>query len=105
MAVAQTFSASSIKPVLAIANPEEIAQRGVFAVFRTRSMIPIHHLLSCVERRDRAILLLLDGRRTLRDVARLTRRNELEMAHVLVRLLKRGYIDFLARPLETQRTF
>lgn len=104
MAVTQAFSASYIKPVLAIANPEEIAQRGVFAIFRTRSMIPIHYLLGCVERRDRAVLLLLDGRRTLRDVARLTRRNELEMAHVLVRLLKRGYIDFLARPIETKET-
>lgn len=102
MTVTQAFSASYIKPVLAVANPGEIAQKGVFAIFRTRSMIPIHHLLECVERRDRAVLLLLDGRRTLRDVARLTHRNELEMAHLLVRLLRRGYIDFLARPVEAK---
>ena len=103
MAVTQGFSPSFIKPVLAISNPEEIAQQGVFAIFRTRPMIPIHYLLSCVERRDRTVLLLLDGRRTLRDVARLTHRNELEMAHIFVRLLRRGYIDFLARPLETKK--
>jgi len=95
MAVTQAFSTGYLAPVQFIANSEEIARRGVFAVFRTRAIVTAHFLLGCIERRDRAILLLLDGKRTLRDVARLTRRNELELAHVLVRLLKRGYIDFL----------
>ncbi len=96
MTVTQAYSTGYFTPVPFIANSEEIARRGVFAVFRTRAIVTAHFLLGCIERRDRAVLLLLDGKRTLRDVARLTRRNELEIAHVLVRLLKRGYIDFQA---------
>ncbi|GAC1474285.1 MAG: hypothetical protein PVS3B1_14950 [Ktedonobacteraceae bacterium] len=98
MTVEQTILHDVIIPVPVVANPAEIARHGVFAVFRLKPIVTIHHLLNCVERRDRIVLLLLDGRRTLRDVARLIHRNEVEVARVLVRLLKRGYIDFLARP-------
>jgi hypothetical protein len=76
-------------------NGEAMAQLGSRAVFQSRPVATLPHILMYLERRDRAILLLLDGRRTLGDVARLTRRSELEVAQTLVRLLKRGYIEFL----------
>lgn len=77
---------------------EIMAQRGSEAIFQTRQIATMPHILMYLERRDRAILLLLDGRRTLRDVARLTRRHELEVARTLAWLLKRGYIEFLGSP-------
>lgn len=96
MSITQIFSAGCFS----IGDTEEMARRGIYAVFRTRPAVTTHHILDLMERKDRTVLLLLDGKRTLQDVARLTRRNELEVAYVLVRLLRRGYIDFLRRPGE-----
>jgi hypothetical protein len=46
------------------------------------------------ERKERWVLLLLDGKRTL---ARLTHRSELDVAHTLVRMLQWGYIEQVSR--------
>ncbi len=46
------------------------------------------------------MLILLDGKRTLQDVARLTHHSELEVAHILVRFLKCGYVEFLGHDKE-----
>lgn len=48
---------------------------------------------SQLPRRERWILLLLDGRRSLAQVARLTQRSELDVASTLARLLQWGYIE------------
>ncbi len=45
-------------------------------------------------RKERWVLLILDGKRTL---ARLTHRSELDVAHTLVRLLQWGYIEQVSR--------
>lgn len=74
---------------------EGMAQQGVRAIFRARPIAKTPHILSQMERRERGILLLMDGKRTLQDVTRLTRRHELEVAWILVHLLERGYIEFL----------
>jgi hypothetical protein len=74
---------------------EEMARQGAHAIFRARSLAKTPNILTQIERRERVILLLMDGKRTLQDVARLTRRHELEVAWVLVHLLERGYIEFL----------
>lgn len=50
-------------------------------------------LASQLPRRERWILLLLDGKRSLAEVARLTQRNELDVASTLARLLQWGYIE------------
>ena len=74
---------------------EGMAQQGIHAIFRARPVAKTPRILNQIERRERAILLLMDGKRTLQDVARLTRRHELEIAWILVHLLERGYIEFL----------
>lgn len=45
--------------------------------------------------RDRWVLLLLDGRRTLADLARLTHRSELDIAYTLAQFLRWGYIEWV----------
>jgi hypothetical protein len=50
--------------------------------------------LACqISRRERWVFLLLDGKRSVAQVARLTQRSELDVASTLVRFLRRGYIE------------
>ncbi|MFL5629124.1 MAG: DUF4388 domain-containing protein [Ktedonobacteraceae bacterium] len=69
--------------------------RGASAVFRTRPYVTTPTILKQLERRDRIVLLLLDGKRTLHDVAHLVSRSELDIATVLARMFKRGYIEYI----------
>ncbi len=69
--------------------------RGASAVFRTRPHVTTPTILKQLERRDRVVLLLLDGRRTLHDVAHLVSRSELDIANVLARMFKRGYVEYV----------
>jgi hypothetical protein len=50
-------------------------------------------LASQLPRRERWVLLLLDGRRTVAYLARLTQRGELDIAHTLAEFLQWGYIE------------
>ncbi len=56
---------------------------GASAVFRALSGTPITTLASQLARRDRWVLLLLDGRRSVADLAHLTRRSQLDVASTL----------------------
>ena len=76
-------------------HTDEIARISVHAVFQARETSVAANVLSQMERRDRLILILLDGQRTIADVMRLLHRTEGEVAQVLVRLLKNGHIDFM----------
>jgi len=71
------------------------SNRGASAVFRTRPYVTAPPILKQLERRDRIVLLLLDGKRTLHDVAHLVSRSELDIANVLARMFKRGYIEYI----------
>lgn len=77
------------------AGKEEMAHIGVHAIFHARADATRQEILSRMERRDRIVLLLLDGKRSLQDIARLTHRSEVDIAHTLVKLLLGGYIEFL----------
>ena len=74
---------------------ENIVNRGISAVFRTLPYVTAPAVLKHIERRDRIVLLLLDGKRTLQNVARLVHRSELDIAQVLARMLKQGYIEYI----------
>ena len=50
-------------------------------------------LISQLPRRERWVLLLLDGKRSVAQVARLTQRSELDVSYTLARLLHLGYIE------------
>ena len=77
------------------ANTEEMARLGIDAVFCLNQSRVTHEALHQIERRDRAVLILQDGRRTLRDVARLLHRSDTDVAQVIVRLLKQGYVEYI----------
>ena len=66
---------------------------GASAVFRVVTGQLATTLASQLPRRDRWVLMLLDGRRSVADVARLTRRSELDIASTLARFLQWGYIE------------
>jgi hypothetical protein len=61
-------------------------------VFRVVSTIPAKTLAGQLPRRERWILLLLDGKRTIADLAHLTQRTELDVANTLTKFLQQGYI-------------
>jgi len=66
---------------------------GASAVFRVVSAMPTTTLASQLPRRERWILLLIDGRRSVADLAHLTQRSQLDVALALARFLQWGYIE------------
>ncbi len=62
-------------------------------VFQVVSTIPAKTLAGQLPRRERWILLLLDGKRSIADLAHLTQRSELDVAYTLARFLQSGYIE------------
>ena len=72
---------------------------GASAVFQVVSGTPTTTLASQLPRRERWVLLLLDGRRTVADLARLTQRSELDIASTLARFFQWGYIEPISKNL------
>jgi hypothetical protein len=66
---------------------------GPSAVFRVVAGQLVTSLASQLPRRERWVLLLIDGRRSVADLARLTRRSELDIAYTLARFLQWSYIE------------
>jgi hypothetical protein len=62
-------------------------------VFRVVSTIPAKTLAGQLPRRERWILLLLDGKRCIADLAHLTQRSEPDVAATLTTFLQQGYIE------------
>jgi hypothetical protein len=65
-------------------------------VFQVVSTIPTKTLAGQLPRRERWILLLLDGKRSISDLAHLTQRSELDVASILTKFLQQGYIESIA---------
>lgn len=68
---------------------------GVTSVFRALPCATTPGVLGGMERRERVVLLLLNGKRTLHDVVMLVHHSEVDVARTLVRLLKLGYIEYV----------
>ena len=66
---------------------------GASDVFRVVPGLQAAALASQLPRRERWILLLVDGRRSVANVARLTQRSELDVASTFAGFLRRGYIE------------
>lgn len=75
-------------------SAERAAHLGVDAIFRALPIATTPQTMEQMQRRERIVLMLLDGKRTIRDVARLVHRSELDVARTLVWLLKSGYIEY-----------
>jgi hypothetical protein len=68
---------------------------GASTVFRVVSGTLTTTLASQLPRRERWVHLLVDGKRSVADLARLTQRNELDVAYTLTRFLQLGYIELV----------
>lgn len=68
---------------------------GVTSIFRALPCATTPGVLSRMARRERVVLLLLNGKRTVRDVVTLVHHSEVDVARTLVRLLKLGYIEHM----------
>lgn len=73
---------------------EEMGQHGASATFQARPQVTRQNIMHRMERRERVVFLLLDGKRTLRDVAYLVHRSELDVAGIILQLLKQGYVEY-----------
>src|SRR6266568_4861407 len=74
---------------------EKMGQRAVHSIFRALPQATRQDAILRMERRARVIFLLLDGKRSLRHVAHLIHRSDLEVACILADLLKQGYIEYI----------
>lgn len=86
--------AASPLPRPASTTSEEV-RPGRMAVFKSRAQIPVAQAIQQMERRARIVFILLDGRRTIQDIARLTHQAEYEVEQILIDLTKRGYTHYL----------
>jgi hypothetical protein len=68
--------------------------------FRVASGLQAMALASQLPRRERWVFLLLDGQRSVAQVARLTQRSELDVASTLAKFLQLGYIE----PIQSLRS-
>lgn len=66
---------------------------GASSVFRMAAGQLATSLASQLPRRERWVLLLVDGKRSVADLARLTQRGELDIGYTLARFLQWGYIE------------
>jgi len=62
-------------------------------VFRVAPGFQATVLVSQLSRRERWVFLLLDGKRSVAQVAHLTQRSELDVASTIARFLHLGYIE------------
>jgi hypothetical protein len=82
---------------------KEAIHQGVHAVFRALPEAVTRQVMSQIARRDRVVFMLLDGKRTVRQIAQLVHRSELDVAHTVARLIKRGYVECVPEEKEDQR--
>ncbi len=66
------------------------------SIYRVRSRLLNQNILSLLQRRERVVFLLVDGKRTVRDIAGLLHRSEQDIASILARFLHQGLIEQLS---------
>ncbi|HET8845472.1 MAG TPA: DUF4388 domain-containing protein [Ktedonobacteraceae bacterium] len=97
----QTTGSFLSKPP-ATPRPENLPNAGPLpgrlAVFKARAMVTTAQSINQMERRERIIFILLDGSRTIQDLARLTHHTESEVEQILLSLTSRGYTEYIPGP-------
>jgi len=68
---------------------------GMDAIFRALPMAKQSSIINQLDRKDRLVFLLLDGRRTLYTIKHLVNRSDADVVQTLVHLLKQGYIEYI----------
>lgn len=82
---------STAEPIDAL----DAAPPGRNAVFRARLSTATPSTMKRLERRERIVFALLDGRRSVQHIARLTHLTEVAVARILVQLFQQGYIEYI----------
>src|SRR5579883_813831 len=75
--------------------PGEEVLPGRTAIFKARPMVATAQAIQRLQRRERIIFILLDGRSTIQDIARLTHQPEADVEQTLVRLAQSGYAQYI----------
>lgn len=75
---------------------DEKSPPGRMAIFGVRSAVSAAQAIGQMERHARVVFILLDGRRTIQHIARLTHQTEYEVEHILVDLTQRGYTYYVS---------
>ena len=68
---------------------------GRQAIYRARAMVMTAQAIQSLERHSRVVFILLDGRRTIQDIARLTHQTEHGVEQILVDLTRHGYTEYI----------
>lgn len=75
--------------------PDEEVPPGRMGIFKARSMVSTAQAIQQMERHARVVFILLDGRRTIQDIARLIHQTEYDVEQILVNLTQRGYAQYV----------
>lgn len=75
--------------------PGEESLPGRTAVFKARAMVITAQAIQRLERRERVVFILLDGRRTVENIAHLTHQTEYDVEQILVYLTRAGYVQYI----------
>lgn len=90
----QTLMAEQTQVLKAIAPLDTITRVRISTVFQARSVAQTQQVLQRLGRRERIVLMLLDGHRTIEDVMKLLHRGEQEIVQSLIYLFQHGYVDY-----------
>ena len=94
MTVTQTLMAEHSPMLQAIPPMDTVTRVRASTIFQARTVAKTQYVLQQLGRRERIVLMLLDGHRTIEDVMRLLHRGEQEVVQSLTYLSQRGYVDY-----------
>jgi hypothetical protein len=91
-----TFQEDATIPLqtLDIARQQSILP-GRHAIFRAYPAAATPATMKRLARRERIVFALLDGRRSLQDIAHLTHLDDISVARIVVQLYRQGIIEYL----------
>ncbi|WP_069802028.1 hypothetical protein [Thermogemmatispora onikobensis] len=94
-----TSPAAASSPRLERAAAAETATRAELqhydVYFRALPEAARPEIISQLDRRERLVFLLLNGKRSLSEIARLVHRDEQDVACTVARLLRSGYVEHI----------
>lgn len=97
--VTETEASTSPRVTASASRPPAISGKdtlpGRMAIFKSRQMVSPAQAIQQMERRARLVFILLDGQRTVQDIARLIHQTEYDVEHILVDLTQRGYTCYV----------
>ena len=68
---------------------------GRTAIFKARESATTAQVIQSMGRHERLVFILLDGRRTVQHIARLTHQSESDVEEILIQLTKIGYTHYV----------